>query len=1605
MWRTAVDACFHEASQGLRFSPGTARAPKHAVMLSAETSEWQDTALLVFVMLKLCASLDASKKIGSANVLFEGALIEIQDFALSQAGRNLRPPALEKHTRTLVQIHRVQSKITERNQARCSLEWHKGGFSLRTILERKSIQNYFLQNGRETVFGVLPSSVMQFAPTGGVVPKPLMRRTHLTIRNILLFLLRELELSKSIPRDCMVQELIASTLEAIRSVRLQGVRHQQMHDDALIASMNLVVQDSMLFGSLIPRRSSAGQATSSALPAVSEDDLRLFAQELSDSSFVLGSVPPMRVQQASDNRACLYDLPDIGVSNVSADTALFFLKHGGHPFRPSRDDKIPVSNLAGGSDMRSLIMHTKKIQCEERQFYSAFEAATIPQHRQMRINIGACPTMVQQRAYFNVPSPGHSIELWARVNRHGVTGRERIASLHFKEDGELELVQLKRKIGTPLNSHVSDLDSEQRPDFFPELMSPRLERQRVLESVYPYHFGYSKKFSPSKGRLAAALLIAGDPIPHVGLVTKIELTLGKRPMQSAWILGVFKKLTHHHIDSTDVGAASGKKTSDADSSGRDCPHFRLVNACALHIDLDVLHVAQNITVSPPLYIPKGYYLGISTSSGQLFLRDKVMEAQATSPLKAPALLTQLRLKAALRNSGIENGSPLSSTFYFSSRPNAHVTQIGHEATASLYSGLASHEHGHAASLVVPFRATVDQPEILNRMPSTVSSNSRGLFDKEMEDASESKMALRTLPETISSETISSETISSETISSDILAFETVVRISQWWMSQGTAKAIATEKTRAPAKVEIITDSASKQVFFRVDEECVGPGLDLHELSPPHADQADGPVVDIEVSEMGETIKSLQFQTIPEYSRVVLPDTLFEMFSPGSTYHGAFVPRSTTAASGKTTTFPVSLQIIRWSPMKTGKTGTSKIIFRGRLHIRSGMYCEDYVDVIGSEVRPNTIALTVIAQEGVFGTTHSLTRVHAPSTICGGRNIVLAAGTTSMNGMSGILFLHNKHIVALSSGSHLHVGCQASSRLPNPAGCNQGMRCPFTIEMWVFLERLNEGEEQSAQRWKEPEDDDESRLENGPMLASYGATDDGVCLFVSVDPNTGISSLVFQITRKLEGIYRHAAVLGPISELVRWMHIAATYEPPGWEWTPKTENTALRVSREHQNVTKVRPGDTDDSTVFGSISLKVRPLRTEPNDTSTDEFEDVGPYMWDMHVSFSGSVHVALETGPLPGGKPKAVGQKSVFGGTISVECGDVIEFTLHPIDRSASICRCKTSGERVVTSATEDLFVTLGVASGTLVPYVSLRNVGDEVYFVTDPSLIARCLRTPHCCALGYSMLYKDGKPIAARENHSTLQNNKQCGNGTTVSPHRSTRDMTRHSGWSFGQTAISRVCKDLCDGECNMVAQPAARSAMHESQYARKHQERVAGLAMGARILDIRMWSICLSQESVHDRFNVVLSGREPSLAGWWPLREGHGFIGYDHAGVGWAVSTRDRDVTYADGIIHPPRVQLGSGRKQPWLVCHDGPDPFGMCVWSGATSASVSPPDCDPFMWRNVINANNPVAIEDEGLSAVAIPTGERQRSLEHCHWRSSARTWFCAQMGRATRRPRRR
>ena len=44
------------------------------------------------------------------------------------------------------------------------------------------------------------------------------------------------------------------------------------------------------------------------------------------------------------------------------------------------------------------------------------------------------------------------------------------------------------------------------------------------------------------------------------------------------------------------------------------------------------------------------------------------------------------------------------------------------------------------------------------------------------------------------------------------------------MLEANSKSFGTQRMRNFGKVEIITDSASEQVFFRVDDENIGPGL-------------------------------------------------------------------------------------------------------------------------------------------------------------------------------------------------------------------------------------------------------------------------------------------------------------------------------------------------------------------------------------------------------------------------------------------------------------------------------------------------------------------------------------------------------------------------------------------------------------------------------------------------------------------------------------------------------------------------------------------------------------------------------------------------------------
>ena len=226
-WRRTIDTYFHDATLGWRVPPVATQAQK-----DTEASQLQNHALLITVILKICASLDVSNKIGCADVLFEGASIELRSFSNSQRARFSSLSGI--HSRTAVQISRAQPKLTARNQARCLAEWQRGGLNLHSILKPKTIQEHFSRSGHETIFGVVPSSVVQFARTSSDVSKSLIPRAHLILRNVLRFLLRKLENSMSIHQDSLMRELISSTLETIRSVCYPGARHE-VCDDALIA--------------------------------------------------------------------------------------------------------------------------------------------------------------------------------------------------------------------------------------------------------------------------------------------------------------------------------------------------------------------------------------------------------------------------------------------------------------------------------------------------------------------------------------------------------------------------------------------------------------------------------------------------------------------------------------------------------------------------------------------------------------------------------------------------------------------------------------------------------------------------------------------------------------------------------------------------------------------------------------------------------------------------------------------------------------------------------------------------------------------------------------------------------------------------------------------------------------------------------------------------------------------------------------------------------------------------------------------------------------------------------------------------------------------------
>ena len=124
-----------------------------------------------------------------------------------------------------------------------------------------------------------------------------------------------------------------------------------------------------------------------------------------------------------------------------------------------------------------------------------------------------------------------------------------------------------------------------------------------------------------------------------------------------------------------------------------------------------------------------------------------------------------------------------------------------------------------------------------------------------------------------------------------------------------------------------------------------------------------------------------------------------------------------------------------------------------MHVRAGAICDEHLDVTGTEVGPSKIALTCPIQNRILASSLMLNLVQDPKKVCGGSTF-LASGNVSLNGTQGVLFMHNRNPVALSPGSYMHVGCEPGTRIPNPAELDAKVRSPFTLEMWVSLDKIS-----------------------------------------------------------------------------------------------------------------------------------------------------------------------------------------------------------------------------------------------------------------------------------------------------------------------------------------------------------------------------------------------------------------------------------------------------------------------------------------------------------------------------------------------------------------------
>ena len=1531
-WKTSIDRYFYNFAHELKSSADTQNNSK-VVIQEKQASEkirrntLQHTMLFITAVLKICAPFANSLNIGTAGAIFEGAPIQILDW-----NKKLDYSALFFDDNT-------ELSVTAANLSR-GKSWERVRKQFYFLLKKRQNSEFptnpfatarnFLScdsNCQSTVFGWIPAELVRFRTLPlctNYLSFPTLPKAFKTLHNILQFLKYKFQGDSSKGIDCTARLLITWIIETVGCMKSTKEDFSNLHADVVILSMKLFKDSAM-------KEFTKDYFT---CPETYIDSIQWFAQEISEFPLCLGFIPNI---QSFTN----YDYTEIGLTGATAKVARFLRQTDVLTYFTSRssnesgtqdeqktESPIRYRHVSKRSNLPSIHRLKSRNLTYKMKIYKALGRKDLPRHREGRLRIGSL-SFDQRLASFNKLGPGIKLSISFPVSDRISAQKHNVASLVINQDGDLILHHWRRNYSKM--SYSLDQFFDMKQCNFSRIASHVTESQKIIQSTYPFQFGYSRKYRPVEGKLAASLIINGDPIPHNGCVTEVRLALGKKPMQSPWVLGLFKRIDYHRCLSSvgDAKILDINNEPDWQILSNNQFRFRLINACEIHVETGILHDEQRIKVSPPLKIVKGFYLGISAKVGQLFLLNKIEESAGHFPSPSENCIQQIRLNGALNRNNGEVGSPLYSNFFFSSDLRANVTEGGEETKTTLYSGLATNVPSHKACLVVPFSVTVEQPDILLKLPDT--RYKRSLLD---------------------SGSSTQELTDQASVHPHAICRATVLKIPEWWFRNPTSN---------KANVDIVTDYSSSLIYFLLNGKQLGPGLDFHDIIQRHQmknldsareEKRIATLFNIDVRQNDEILQNLESVQSEKYHNLEIPSTIFDKFNPGSCFLGSFKP---SLPNSDISPVRVFLRVNEWIHLKSDTCLLSwlrgmegRIVFKALIYFRDCACHNGPIEIVGIEINPETIAFGPMRKNRYLGAYQVLSiPLDAPAK--GKPSSRQLCGNATIGGATGKLILQKKCLTSLSFGSYLHIESQNATKLPLPAAMSETETCPFTIEMWIYLERsiiehVAESEHHSSSV--------KFIYGRKNVLASYGTTEEGLSFNIDNSPDFSQPRLSFEIHRHSKIKFQHSVPLHPKLDYNRWMHVALAYQPPGWEWKSKCVCSALKISPENStSIVKVRPGNKEQSSFFGSVALK---LLSSQDSTADSHIANLGAYMWDMHALFSGSIHVSLQYDFSQFIENSEFTNNICFGGNINVKCGDIVEFTLDPSNRSASICVHEPSGKCTVRYSTDDISVNLNHESELcLIPHVTLNNIGDEVFFVTDPRHISRCSKTPHPCVLGVSKLFKDGKP--ATQTDEQLISYTKSGNGTNISLHSSTEEMLHHYGWCFGQilkpflnpTSLS-ASSDDCDTHSNKLFEQC------HQEVALKNKESTAGKAWGMQILDIRMWSTCLSNESIASRFNITLNGSEPCLVGWWPLLEGHGNIGYDCAAFGRGF--------FADGIIHKTHSSDGSS----WVILNENDNPLDESfAWSGAVSEAEQPPLFRPFKMKNVASTGPPLSIEDDDRS----------------------------------------